>query len=141
LLLEASSRKKREWRFIALAALAGVILTVIGIRFLLWPEAAAKLFGIEPRPQGLQLHHIVGLRDLWLGLLAVGLVYLREWRALGLWFALGTFVCFGDAAIVWLSAGKPAAIAFHLCSGVFCAGMAGLLLRSSHPREPADIVK
>ena len=57
-----------------LAALAGVILTVIGIRFLLWSESAAKVFGIEPRPQGLQLHHIVGLRDLWLGLLALALL-------------------------------------------------------------------
>jgi hypothetical protein len=124
-----------------LAALASVILTVIGIRFLLWPESAAKVFGIEPRPQGLQLHHIVGLRDLWLGLLALAFLYYQEWRALGLWFGLGVFVCIGDAAIVWMSHGKAAAVAFHVGSGIFCAVMARLLLRSIKPTEPAGITK
>lgn len=111
----------------ALAISAGALLVLIGVRFLLVPESAAKTFGLA-RGAGLaELAAIIGLRDLWLGALAVLLAALREWRALALWFLLATGVCFADAVVAGSSSGKPLAIAFHAGSGVFCLAL-GLAL-------------
>ena len=66
-----------------------MLLTVIGIRYFLAPEGAARTFGVPGRPAGYELHYIIGLRNVWLGLLAVAFAVLREWRALALWFAHG----------------------------------------------------
>ena len=49
--------------------------------------------------------------------------------ALALWFGLGVFVCFADAAIAASSSGGSAQVAFHMSSGVLCAGLAVLLGR------------
>lgn len=106
---------------LVVGALAGIALTVIGIRFLAWPEAAARFFGVGPRPAGVELHGVVGLRDVWLGLMALAFAFLRDYRALALWLGLATLVCLGDAAIVAASTGKPSAIAFHLASGIITA--------------------
>ena len=81
---------------VALCLIGGVLLAVIGIRYLLVPESAARTFGVPGRPDGYELYYIIGLRNVWLGLLAVAFAALREWRALALWFALGTIVCFAD---------------------------------------------
>ena len=67
---------------------AGLLLTVIGIRFLIVPRTAALNFGLAKDSVGQALHHMVGLRDIWLGGLALVLVWLREWRALMWWFVL-----------------------------------------------------
>ena len=120
---------QRDNRIISLAALAGVILTVIGVRFLVFPDSASRFFGLIGRPNGFQLHAVVGLRDLWLGLLAIAFCWLGEWRALTLWLGLGALVCFGDAGIVAGADGKPLAIVFHLVSGVFCSVLAVLAWR------------
>lgn len=110
----------RYRRVAILAILAGVLLALIGVRFLITPDSAAKTFGLTPQMTGHQLHHIIGLRDLWLAALAVALAVLSEWRALALWLFLGVLVCWGDAVIVATSGGKPLAIAFHAASGVYC---------------------
>ena len=112
-----------------LAVAAGVLLTVIGIRFAIVPRSAANTFGLARDIVGYELHYIVALRDIWLGLLAVALALLREWRALALWFLLGALVCFADAVIVGQSSGKLAQIAFHVGSGIFCAWMGIVLWR------------
>lgn len=113
-----------------LALLAGLVLSVIGIRFLVVPGAAAKFFGVGGADvYAHALHHVIAVRDLWLGLLAIALAMLREWRALALWFALGAGVCFADAAIVWSSAGPLRSLAFHAASGVFCGILAWLCRR------------
>ncbi len=114
----------REARVLLLGALAGAALALIGVRFLVSPEAAARFFGVGARPTGHQLYQIVALRDLWLGGLAVGLAVLGERRALGLWLGLGALVCVADAAIVAATAPKAGPLAFHLASGVFCAVVA-----------------
>lgn len=120
----ASSGHNRSARAsLILASLAGVALTLIGVRFLGWPEAAARFFGVGPRPAAVELHGVVGLRDLWLGLLAIVFAALRDYRALALWLGLGTLVCLGDAIVVATSTGRPSAIAFHLASGLFCAAV------------------
>ena len=112
------SRKNRH--VVWLAVFAGALLCLIGVRFLLVPRAAANTFGLAREIANYELHRIVGLRDLWLGGLAVTFALLRAWRALALWLLLGAGVCFADAAIAGTSSGKPLAVAFHAGSGVFC---------------------
>jgi hypothetical protein len=115
----------------ALGFIAGVAMLIIGVRFLVVPEAAAKFFGVGTMPSGYQLHHTVGLRDLWVGALAVAFAWTRQWLALMLWFAAAALVCFGDAAIVASTDGRPSAVVFHTVSGVLCTGIAYALWRHS----------
>ncbi len=89
------ARKQRL--ILTLGIIGGVLLTVIGVRYFVTPEGAARTFGVPDRPAGYELYYIIGLRNVWLGLLAVAFAALREWRALALWFALGAIVCFADA--------------------------------------------
>ena len=121
-------RRTERWVFI-LCLLGGVLLAVIGIRYLLVPESAARTFGVPGRPVGYELHYTIGLRNLWLGLLAVGFALLRQWRALALWFAIGTIVCFADAAIAASSTGRLPQIAFHIGCGIACVGLAAATWR------------
>lgn len=109
---------------VGLAIAAGVALLVIGVRFLTVPHQAARFFGVSSPPRPFDLHLVVGLRDLWLAALLIGLALLREWRALALCLALGAAVCLGDALIVAKSSGRSGPIAFHLASGVYCSVLA-----------------
>lgn len=122
-----------------LGVFAGVVLAVIGVRFLVDPRAAQHTFGLAKAVTGFELHHVIGLRDLWLGALAAMLALLREWRALAIWLGLGTAVCLADAAIVASSTGKWWAIAFHLGSAVFC-GWLGLACWRAWRRQGAEDV-
>jgi hypothetical protein len=133
--LEAPPTPRRDRWIIGFAAVAGVLLTVIGLRFFFVPDSASRTFGLIGRPNGFQLHTVVALRDIWLGVLAVGLAWLQEWRGLTLWLGLGALVCFGDAGIVVAAQGKPLAIAFHLVSGVFCSLLAALCWRRALRRR------
>jgi hypothetical protein len=107
-----------------LCLLGGILLTAIGIRYFAVPEQAARTFGVPGRPAGYELHYIIGLRNVWLGLLAIAFAALREWRALALWFALGTIVCFADAAIAATSTGRLPQVAFHVVCGCACVVLA-----------------
>ena len=125
---EQGTGGRRLW--IAVIAMAGgLLLALIGARYLLVPEQAAVTFGVPRRPAGHELYYIIGLRNLWLGLLAVALAALRQWRALALWFAMGTIVCFGDAAIAASSTGKVPQVAFHIGCGIGCTVLAVILWR------------
>lgn len=106
--------------FLWLGALAGLVLLVIGIRFLLVPGSAVRTFGLTAGVKGAELHYIIGLRDIWLALLAIAFAALREWRALALWLLVGAGVCFADGLIVLGAGGHKLAIAFHTGSGIFC---------------------
>ena len=117
-----AARKQRL--IVVFGIIGGVLLSVIGIRYLLTPESAARTFGVPGRPAGYELHYIIGLRNLWLGLLAVALAALREWRALALWFALGAIVCFADGSIAASSTGRLPQVAFHFGCGLACIGLA-----------------
>ena len=119
---------KERW-VLAVCLLAGALLTLIGIRYLLIPRAAAITFGVPGRPAGYELHYIIGLRNVWLGLLAIGFALLRQWLALTLWFGMGTLVCLADAVIVGVSTGKPAQLAFHIGSGIVCLIMTLVIVR------------
>jgi hypothetical protein len=109
--------------------LGGVLLTVLGVRYFLMPEQAARTFGVPGRPAGYEFHYVIGLRNVWLGLLAVGFALLRQWTALALWFGLGVFVCFADAAIAMGSTGRWPQIAFHIGSGIACIVLAAAAWR------------
>src|SRR5438128_10014116 len=63
--LHVMTRSER-W-ILVVCLLGGVLLTVIGIRYLLVPESAARAFGVPGRPAGYELHTIIGLRNVWLG--------------------------------------------------------------------------
>jgi uncharacterized membrane protein len=106
----------------------GLLLTVIGIRFLLVPESAAGAFGLADPPR-YELFYIIGLRDVWLGLFAVALAAFRQYRALMFGFGIGALVCFADAGIAAASSGKLPQVAFHVGSGILCAALALLILR------------
>jgi hypothetical protein len=116
--------------------LGGVLLTAIGLRYFLAPRSAALAFGVVDPPRGYELHYVIGLRNVWLGLLAIGFTVLRQWHALMLWFALGTVVCFGDAAIAAASSGKPGPVAFHVGCGIICLGLALVLGRQLRQGRP-----
>ena len=123
------STDRTQRLLIALCLIAGVLLAVIGVRYLLTPEGAARTFGVPGRPAGFELHYIIGLRNVWLGVLAIAFALLREWRALALWFALGTIVCFADGAIAAASTGRLPQVAFHIGCGLACIGLAALCWR------------
>ncbi|MCL4767255.1 MAG: DUF4267 domain-containing protein [Hyphomicrobiaceae bacterium] len=112
-----------------LAIATGVVLSLIGIRFLLQPEPAATFFGIDRRDPGFAPHAAIALRDLWLGLLVVAFAMLRDWCAVALWLGMATLVCFGDALIAATSSGRWVSVAFHSGSGLFCGALASMAWR------------
>lgn len=120
----------QRW-IIVISLVGGALLAVIGIRYLLVPKSAAFTFGVAAPPLGHELHYIIGLRNVWLGLLAIAFAMLREWRALALWFGLGSVVCFADAAIAATSSGGLAQVAFHVGAGVICVALAFLIPRAT----------
>ena len=131
--VKANNRMHPNGRVAILSLLVGLVLTVIGARFLVWPVAAARTFGVRGDLQGMALHQVVALRDIWLGLLAVGLVMLKEWQALTLWMGLGALVCLGDSFIAARAGGAWPPILFHLGSGVVLTALAIVI---AHRRKP-----
>ena len=118
----SSGRYRRTLRI--LAALTGVVLLIIGLRFVLVPHQAARFFGVAPGAGAADLHTVIGLRDIWLAAIVIILAALSDWRGLAIWLGLGVFVCVADAVLAAHSSGKAFAVAFHLASGVFCAVLA-----------------
>jgi len=114
---------RAERYLLGVCLLGGILLTFIGVRYLLLPEQSARTFGLPAHPVGHELHAIIGVRNVWLGLLAIGFAALRQWRALALWFALGALVCFADAMIVAGARGPLPAFAFHVASGLSCLAL------------------
>ncbi|MEL7049755.1 MAG: DUF4267 domain-containing protein, partial [Pseudomonadota bacterium] len=116
--------KNKARRVVVLTVMAGAILTIIGVRFWLFPYSATMTFGLNPEQPGSGYERMISLRDIWLGLLAIAFAVFREWRALCLWFALGAIVCWVDATLVIDAEGPAYAIGFHIASGVFCLALA-----------------
>jgi hypothetical protein len=121
--MSKSKPSRRERLILVICVVGGTLLTVIGIRYLVSPESAARTFGVASPPAGHELHYIIGLRNVWLGLLAIGFTALAQWRALALWFGLGTVVCFADAGIAATSSGKLPQVAFHVACGIGCLAL------------------
>lgn len=118
----ASGQHRRVLRI--LAASTGVVLLIIGMRFLLVPHQAARFFGLAPGTGSADPHYVIGVRDIWLAAIIIILAALSDWRGLAIWLGLGVFVCIADAAIAAHASGKALAVAFHLMSGVYCGALA-----------------
>lgn len=110
-------RRAARWGAVAI----GLALTGIGIRFAIAPGAASRAFGTGNDATGWGLHMAVALRDVWLGVLAVVLGVLGEWRALAYWFGLGTGVCLADSMLAAWAGGGLWPVAFHLGAGLLFA--------------------
>ena len=106
---QAKPSRAERW-VIGLTSAAGIALLVIGIRFIAVPDQAARFFGLSKPPRPDDLHVIVGLRDLWLALLLIGLAACRQWLALAIGLGLGALVCFADAFVVVRSSGRGGAV-------------------------------
>jgi hypothetical protein len=129
--MPAKTESRTSKIVLVLCLIGGVLLTIIGIRYFLVPQSAARTFGVPARPAGYELHYIIGLRNIWLGLLVVALAALREWRALGLWFAGAVVVCFADGLIAATSTGGIPQVAFHIGCGLASAALAALCWRAA----------
>jgi hypothetical protein len=127
--VSAAKSQKATVLLVAAAVVTGTVFGVIGLRYLLIPESAARTFGVPGRPAGHELYYIIGLRNLWLAALAIGLAALRQWHGLALWFATGTAVCFADALIAANSTAKVPQVAFHLACGLGWALLATVVWR------------
>lgn len=64
---ETTTVKSKHRHLVWLSMAAGLLLAVIGVRFMIVPRTAANNFGLAKEIVGYELHHMVGLRDLWLG--------------------------------------------------------------------------
>lgn len=133
---DKAPRKTRH--LVWLGVFAGLVLTAIGVRFMIDPRAAQHTFGLAKGLLERDLHLVIGLRDVWLGGLAAAFALLKDWRALALWLGLGAVVCVADAAIVAASTGKWWAISFHLGSAVFCGWLAVACWRAWRRGESAE---
>lgn len=120
-----------------IGVLAGLLLFAIGVRFLIVPDQATRTFGLAKDLSGNELSYIIGLRDLWLGALAIAFALLREWRALALWFAFGVLVCWSDALIAASSGGRFWPVVFHAVCGVACAILAVAVWRADRGEKTA----
>jgi|SRR5215470_1462829 len=105
---------------VAVAMAAGALLGVIGLRYLLVPESAARTFGLPGHPVGHELYYVIGLRNLWLAALAMALAGLRQWQGLAAWFGIGSLVCFSDALLAATATGRLPQVAFHVVCGLVC---------------------
>lgn len=113
---------RRRWlQWLAIAA--GVSLALIGVRFGLVPRSAARFFGIDTPAAPAHLHYVIAVRDLWLGVLIIMFACWRDWRALALWLAMGSIICFADAIIVARATAWIGSILFHIASGIYCAAL------------------
>ena len=130
----ATKASRTQFWVAFVSTIGGLLLTIIGARYFITPEGAAYTFGVPRHPQGYEFHYVIGLRNLWLGLLAIAFAALREWRALALWFAMGTFVCFADAMIAATSTGRVPQVAFHVGCGIGCIVLAALNWRLARRR-------
>jgi hypothetical protein len=128
--MPALNGRRIDRMVLAVCVVGGVLLTFIGIRYLLVPQSAARTFGVPARSAGFELHYIIGLRNIWLGLLAVLFAALREWRALALWFTIAVAVCFADGLIAATSTGAIPQVAFHFGCGVASAVLAVVCWRA-----------
>jgi hypothetical protein len=135
----SEKERRTRWLLLNICLLGGALLTFIGIRYFLVPTAAARTFGVPGRPTGFELHYILGLRNVWLGLLAVALALMREWRALALWFAGAVVVCFSDALIATRSIGGLPQIAFHTSCGFASVVLAILCWRTARRADTASM--
>ncbi|WP_232323464.1 DUF4267 domain-containing protein [Catenuloplanes japonicus] len=109
-----------------LAVLLNLFIIVIGVRFLLVPEASAAGYGVPDRTSAYRA--VKGVRDLSFGLIGLALLaFAGAWAAA--WFMLAAAVVpFGDTVIVLRNGGSRAtAFGIHFATAAAVLVSAALL--------------
>ena len=85
-----------------IAVLGGLAFVAVGIGALAAPGASSKQYGLATaEPKALAFVRAVGVRDLVLGIIVLGLVLARDRGALALVLAVSILAAIGDAAAVF----------------------------------------
>lgn len=112
-----------------LAVVISLLVVLIGVRFLLQPEAAAAGYGVPAKPDGDRAYLTVkGLRDLTYGLLGLALIAFATPTAVAWYMLIGALEPLGDTVIVLRHGGtKAAAFGIHFATAVVVLLDAALL--------------
>ena len=112
-----------------LAVVISLLVVVIGVRFLLQPDAAAAGYGVPAKPDGDRAYlTIKGLRDLAYGLLGLALIAFATPTAVAWYMLIGALEPLGDTVIVLRHGGtKAAAFGIHFATAVVVLLDAALL--------------
>lgn len=113
-----------------IAGLVGLGIIVVGIRFILAPQAAAAGYGVSAPdgPRGYAYLCVKGGRDITFGLVTLGLLFFASAHVLGLLMLLESAAAIADAIIVFANKGKPAiALGVHALTAAIMIA-AGILL-------------
>jgi hypothetical protein len=110
-----------------LAALIGVGIIVIGVRFLVVPQVSAKGYGV-PSPASAYLS-VKGVRDIASGLAVFAVMAGGDHHTLGWLILAETFTAAGDAAIVLRNGGTRAvAYGVHGATAAVMVAIAAVLI-------------
>lgn len=115
----------------AFAALLAVGIIVVGARFLLWPDNAARDFGLPSRtPRRVRAWlGAKGVRDIASGIVGLAFVLWQDHEALGLYMVCASTVPAGDAVIVMVSGGnRIRALGVHGGTAILMIAIGGSLL-------------
>jgi hypothetical protein len=116
------------WLVLALSGL----FVLLGLLFLLAPEAGAALFGIlAPDGPGLSYVVAIGLRDLAFGLYLFALSRLANRQAVGTVLGITTLIPVGDVVLVWSQRGfeSPGHLILHGASAMVMMGASVFVLK------------
>ncbi|WP_433433221.1 DUF4267 domain-containing protein [Nonomuraea sp. CA-141351] len=115
-----------------IAALIGITLVVVSLRFFFVPEAAASAFGVPGTTSGMDggaYFSVKAIRDLGSALVIFVLIALGDAHALGWAVLVSAVIPAGDAIIVARRGGHPAlAYAMHGGTAVVAVAVALMLL-------------
>lgn len=125
---------------ITLAALTGLAMIFLGVRFLLLPEAAEAGFGIHFNEQGdYAFHYAKGIRDIFSGLLLCFFALLKERRAVAITLLTGTIIPVTDMLIVLSKSYTSYLQAMpHIIAIITCAVVGIILLTANKGKINAN---
>lgn len=113
-----------------IAWIVGVGILLVGVRFILQPQAAADGYGVSaPAAAGVNAYlSVKGGRDIAFGLVTIGMLVVAPVHVVGLLMLLESTAAIADAIIVFANKGKPAiALGVHALTAAFMIA-AGILL-------------
>lgn len=120
--IDQSLIKRRTVVLLVLSAAMCVAIIVVGVRFLVVPEAGATDYGLAVTARGEAGPYLAikGLRDLSFGVIGLTLLAVRQFEAVGWVMIAVSVVPFGDAVIVLAYEGAPA-LAYGMHGGTGAA--------------------
>ncbi|MEV5749710.1 DUF4267 domain-containing protein [Actinoallomurus sp. NPDC052308] len=106
-----------------------VLVLIIGLRFLLAPQAAATGYGVPARENGDPAYlTIKGLRDFTYGILGAALLAFSSAHAVGWYMLIAAILPLGDTLIVLRHGGtKAVAFGIHFATAMGCLISAALM--------------